>query len=462
MREKSKRLKRIQRVAVVFLTVAGVVNYLDRSTLSIGNHVISGELHLSASQMGLLLSAFSLAYAFAQLPVGALLDRFGSRVMLGLGMLIWSLAQVAGGFIQTLNHFLFARVILGAAEAPLFPAGAKVVNEWFAVRERGGPTGTFISSSTIAPMLAPPILTALMLSYGWRMMFIIMGGLGVLVAIGWYLVYRNRSELTLTADENAYLDDGIVAAPTRTVATADATVTADTAENADAAHGPARGLSFAEWGALFKMRNTWGMIFGFMGVIYMVWLYLTWLPGYLEHERHISIARTGWLVTIPYIFGTIGMAGSGYIADFLLKRGMAPVRSRKWPVCTGLIGAAAFTVPAAYTPSTTLAIVYVSLAMLFVNLASGSAWALVSVTAPRHLVASLGSMQNFGGYLGGSAAPIITGLVVDQTHSFVNALVISAVIAFAAALVYLFVVKETSPVATRAAVDAKNRNVKTT
>ncbi|QQC65651.1 MFS transporter [Paraburkholderia ginsengisoli] len=421
MLQKSQRLKRIQVIAVAFLTVAGIINYLDRSTLSIANHLVSEELHLSASQMGLLLSAFSLSYAFAQLPVGALLDRFGSRVMLGLGMLVWSIAQMMGGFIQSLNHFLFARVVLGVAEAPLFPAGAKVVNEWFAVRERGRPTGMFISSSTIAPMIAPPLLTVLMLSFGWRTMFVIMGALGILVAVGWYMFYRNRDELTLTEAETAHLEEGSLTA------------------------AAPKGLSWSEWGALFKLRNTWGMIFGFMGVIYMVWLYLTWLPGYLEKERHLSIAHTGWLVSIPYIFGTIGMLSSGVIADYLLKRGMAPIRSRKWPLCIGLIGAAAFTVPAAYTPSTTLAIVYVSCAMFFVNMSSGTAWALVSVAAPRHLVASLGSMQNFGGYLGGSFAPVITGIVVDQTHSFVNALLISAGVAFAAAFVYLFVVKEVAP-----------------
>ena len=421
MLQKSPRLKRTQVIAVVFLTVAGIVNYLDRTTLSIANHTVSQELHLSGAQIGLLLSAFSLAYAFAQLPVGALLDRFGSRVMLGLGMFVWSVAQIAGGFIQTLNHFLIARIVLGVAEAPLFPAGAKVVNEWFAVRERGGPTGTFIASSTIAPMLAPPLLTVLMISFGWRTMFIIMGVLGVMVSLGWYVVYRNRDDVALTQAETAYLDEG-----------------------AKVEQRP-EGLSFAEWRTLFTLRNTWGMIFGFMGVIYMVWLYLTWLPGYLENERHLSIAHTGWLVSIPYIFGTLGMAGSGYIADYLLKRGMAPIRSRKWPVCVGLIGAAAFTVPAAYTPSTAMAITYVCLAMFFVNLASGSAWALVSVAAPRHLVASLGSMQNFGGYLGGSFAPVITGIVVDQTHSFVDALLISAGVAFAAAFVYLFVVQDTAP-----------------
>jgi MFS family permease len=421
VQQKTPRIKRIQVVAISFLTLAGIVNYLDRSTLSIANHSVSQELGLSASQMGLLLSAFSLAYAFSQLPVGALLDRFGSRVMLGLGMFAWSVAQLAGGFIQTLNHFLIARICLGISEAPLFPAGAKVVNEWFAVRERGGPTGIFVTSSTIGPMIAPPILTGLLLVFGWRTMFIVMGVLGIAVSIGWYLIYRNRNEVALTQDETAYLNEG------------------------DAVGRIRRGLSFAEWGGLLKHRNTWGMIFGFMGVIYMVWLYLTWLPAYLEHERHVSIARTGWIVAIPYLFGTLGMGISGYIADWLLKRGMAPIRSRKWPLCIGLLGGALFTVPAAYTPSTALAVVYISGAMFFVNMASGSAWALVAVAAPRHLVASLGSMQNFGGYLGGSFAPLITGIVVDQTHSFVDALLISAVVAFAAALVYLFVVRDVIP-----------------
>jgi MFS family permease len=413
---KSTKLKRIQWVALTFLMLAGIVNYLDRSTLSIANHFISEELGLNASQMGLLLSAFSLAYAFSQLPIGALLDKFGARAMLGLGMLVWSVAQLAGGFVHTLQQFLVARVFLGMGEAPQFPAGAKVVSEWFALRERGGPTGIFVASSTIGPALAPPILTILMLNFGWRTMFVIMGALGVAVALGWYAFYRNRNEVELTSSELLYLAEG------------------------ESGRGAVQKLSFSEWKNLFKHRTTWGMLFGFMGVIYMVWLYLTWLPAYLEHERHLSIARTGWVVSIPYIFGTLGMVGSGYIADWLIARGMAPMNSRKWPICVGLIGAAFFTIPAAYTPSTVMAIVYISAAMAFVNMASGGAWALVSVAIPRHMVASLGSLQNFGGYLGGSLAPVITGVVVDQTHSFVDALLISAAVAFAAALVYMFVV----------------------
>jgi sugar phosphate permease len=423
MQAKTPRLQRIQWVAVTFLTLAGLVNYLDRSTLSIANHSVSGELGLSASQMGLLLSAFSFSYAFSQLPMGALLDRFGARVMLGLGMFVWSVAQFFGGFVQNLQQFLIARICLGIGEAPQFPAGAKVVSEWYSLRERGRPTGIFTTSSTIGPALAPPVLTGLLLAFGWRWMFIVMGVLGIAVSIGWYRVYRNRREVALEPEELTHLTE-------------------------EEPHTRAeRHMTAAEWRGLFASRTTWGMIFGFMGVIYMVWLYLTWLPAYLEHERHLSIAKTGWIVSIPYLFGTLGMLSSGFVADGLMARGIGPIRSRKWPICTGLIFAAVFTVPAAYTPNTTLAIVYLSLAMYFINMASGGAWALVSVAAPRHLVASLGSIQNFGGYFGGSFAPFITGVVVEQTHSFVDAFLISAGVSFAAALVYMFVVR--APIAER-------------
>jgi MFS family permease len=346
-----------------------------------------------------------------------MLDRFGARIMLGLGMFVWSVAQLFGGLVTNLHQFLAARIALGIGEAPQFPAGAKVVSEWFAQRERGKPTGIFVTSSTIGPALAPPILTVLLLSFGWRNMFIIMGALGIAVSIGWYIVYRNRKDVKLESQELAHLTEG------------------------EPAQRKERNMTFAEWRGLFGKATTWGMIFGFMGVIYMVWLYLTWLPAYLEHERHLTIAKTGWVVTIPYLAGTLGMLSSGFIADGLMARGVAPIRSRKWPICSGLIGAALFTVPAAFTPNLTLAIAYLSAAMFFVNMASGAAWALVSVAAPRHMVASLGSIQNFGGYFGGSFAPFITGLVVDKTHSFVNAFLISAGVAFAAALVYMFVVR---------------------
>lgn len=419
----SKKLRRIQRISIFFLTLAGCINYLDRSALSVANSTIRGEMGLTAAQMGLLLSAFSMSYAFAQLPIGVLLDRLGARLMLGVGMVLWSVAQLCTGFVHGFQQLFLARVCLGVGEAPQFPAGAKVIGEWFALRDRGAPTGIFVACTTIGPAIAPPILTGLMLALSWREMFVVTGVLGVLVALGWYVVYRNRSEVELTPDEHAHLAQGAE-------------------EEQDAA--PLKG---AQWRHLFTQRTTWGMLLGFMGVIYMIWLYLTWLPAYLEHERGMSIARAGWVVAIPYFVGTIGMVGSGYIADWLYRKGMAPITSRKWPICVGLVGAAVFTVPAALTPSAWMAIVYISFAMLFINMASGGAWSLVSVAAPRQAVASLGGIQNFGGFLAGSAAPIVTGLVVDRTHSFVNALIVSAAVALLSAIAYVALVRRPVTVA---------------
>jgi MFS family permease len=420
---KPPRIRRIQWIAVAFLTAAGIVNYLDRSTLSIANHDISGELGLSGTQMGLLLSAFSWAYTFSQLPVGAMLDRFGARIMLGAGMFFWSLAQLAGGLAQSLGQLIGTRAVLGVGEAPQFPAGAKVISEWFPMRERGVPTGIFVASACIGPAIAPPILTAIMLAFGWRPMFVLMGVLGLIVAIGWYLIYRNRGETALTETERSFLDDG----------------------------RPAQAKpqqSFAEWAGLFGNLTTWGMVVGFMGVVYMVWLYLTWLPGYLEHERHLSIARTGWVVVIPYLFGALGMLCSGKVADVLLARGVGAIASRKWPMAAGLVGGAVFTLPAAYTPSLTLAVVYISLAMFCINYASSTAWMLVTAAAPSRQVASLGSIQNFGGYFAGSFAPIVTGFVLDRTGSFVNALLISAAVAAVAAVALVVLVR--NPIEDRA------------
>ncbi len=421
---KSAKIKRIQTAALVLLVVAGLINYFDRIALSIANPAVSAELNLSAAEMGLLLSAFSLPYAIAQLPLGVMLDRIGARIMLGAGLLVWSVAQLAGGFIQTLNQFIVSRVFLGIGEAPQFPAGAKVFSEWYALEERGTPTGIFVASSTVAPALAPPLLTAMMLAFGWRGMFIIMGVAGVLAAIGWYALYRDRRDVELSQEEIDHLS------------------------GVDRAASDENQMTLAEWLGLFRERTTWGLALGFMGVIYMVFLYVTWLPAYLQQERGLSIAESGWVLMIPFLGGTLGQLTSGYVADKLLARGYGSINSRKWPICIGLVFAAAFTVPAAYTPNLTMAILCLTLAMYFVNLASGGSWALVSVAAPRRLVASLGSVMNFGGYLAGAAAPLITGIVLDETGSFVNALLISACVALAGAFAYILIVKSpiTDPV----------------
>ncbi|KAE9797333.1 MFS transporter, partial [Escherichia coli] len=143
MVQRSSRIKRIQTTAMILLFFAAVINYLDRSSLSVANLTIREELGLSATQIGVLLSVFSLAYGIAQLPCGPLLDRKGPRIMLGLGMFFWSLFQALSGMVHSFTQFVLVRIGMGIGEAPMNPCGVKVINDWFNIKERGRPMGLF-------------------------------------------------------------------------------------------------------------------------------------------------------------------------------------------------------------------------------------------------------------------------------------------------------------------------------
>src|ERR1700712_5010567 len=202
------RVKAAQRSALTVLVIAGTLNYINRATLSVANPLIRNDLGLSIADMGLLLSAFLWAYAFFQLPGGALVDRVGPRRLLSVGMTVWSVAQVVGGFVTSFAQFSIARVFLGLGEAPMFSSCVRVVRDWYNVRDRGLPTGIWNCTSSLGPALAPPILTALMIGFGWRWMFASMGILGLIVAAVWFLLYRDPTEAHFTDEERHYLTDG--------------------------------------------------------------------------------------------------------------------------------------------------------------------------------------------------------------------------------------------------------------
>ncbi len=411
------RLKTVQRVALTMLVVSGAINYVDRVALSIANPLIRADLGLSVAQMGVLLSVFLWTYAFSQLPVGVLVDRVGARTLLGVGLLVWSVAQAAAGFVGTMGQFVWTRVFLGIGESPQFPLGARVVRDWFNMRDRGKATGVFNCTSTLGPAIAPPLLTVLMLGLGWRWMFVLLGALGVIVAIVWMALYRDPDTYDLSEAEQAYLH-----------------------EKEDETRGGR--VTMKEWRSLFGYRTTWGMILGNFGSGYMIWLYAAWLPGYLEIQRHMSIPHTGLIAAVPYIFGVIGSLSGGWLCDWLMHRGMTPIGSRKLPIILGMVASAVLTAIAAVTVSNTIAVACISASVFFGNLAGATIWALAVVAAPSKGVASLGSMQNFGGFIGGAMAPMVTGFIVQATGSFIPALMVAAVIGIASAIIYLFVVRD--------------------
>jgi len=417
MLQPTKRILSIERWAITLLVAGGVLNYIDRATLSVANKLIQDELHIPVAKMGLLLSAFLWAYAVAQLPVGALIDRFGPRKMLGLGLFAWSLAQAAGGFVNSFSLFVTARFALGIGEAPLFPGGARVVRDWFSIHRRGFATGICQSASSLGNFVAVPLLTYLMLTISWRWMFIIVGAAGIVMAIVWYAIHRDPAEVNLTPGEISYLTEGDENSSTRRP-------------------------SFAEWGQLFAHRTTWGMIVGFFGNIYTLWLYTSWLPFYLEHERHMTMARVGILGAIPFFFGCVGAVTGGWLCDLLTRHGWTPMGGRKLLISTALFGITACTLATAFAKSDALALVCISASLFLIYIVSSAAWATVPVAAPSQFTASLGSIQNFGGYIGGALAPMCTGFIVERTGSFQQALLLSAAITLVSACAYLLLVRQ--------------------
>jgi MFS family permease len=417
MLQPTKRILSIERWAITLLVAGGVLNYIDRATLSVANKLIQDELHIPVAKMGLLLSAFLWAYAIAQLPVGALIDRYGPRKMLGLGLFFWSLAQAAGGFVNSFGLFVTARFALGIGEAPLFPGGARVVRDWFSIHRRGFATGICQSASSLGNFVAVPLLTYLMLTISWRWMFIIVGAAGILMAIVWYAIHRDPAEVNLTPAEIGYLTEGDENASTRRP-------------------------SFGEWGQLFAHRTTWGMIVGFFGNIYTLWLYTSWLPFYLEHERHMTMARVGILGAIPFFFGCVGAVTGGWLCDLLTRHGWTPMAGRKLLISTALFGITACTLATAFAKSDALALVCISASLFLIYIVSSAAWATVPVAAPSQFTASLGSIQNFGGYIGGALAPMCTGFIVERTGGFQQALLLSAAITLVSACAYLLLVRQ--------------------
>ncbi len=302
--QRSSRIKKIQTTAMILLFLAAVINYLDRSSLSVANLTIRQELGLNATEIGALLSVFSLAYGIAQLPCGPLLDRKGPRIMLGLGMFFWSLFQALSGMVHSFTQFVLVRIGMGIGEAPMNPCGVKVINDWFNIKERGRPMGFFNAASTIGVAVSPPIPCRNDADDG--------------LALDVYH-YRHTRDLyryrlvyalsqpggsPLTADEQAYLNAGSV----------------------NVRRDP---LSFAEWRSLFKNKTMWGMMLGFSGINYTAWLYLAWLPGYLQTAYNLDLKSTGFMAAIPFLFGAAGMLINGYVTDWLVKGGMAPIKSRK-------------------------------------------------------------------------------------------------------------------------------------
>jgi MFS family permease len=306
---------------------------------------------------------------------------------------------------------MLSRIGLGATEAPCFPSATRSVSDWFDVKDRGIPSGVYTSGAYIGPTIAPPVLTGVMLAFDWRVMFIVMGLAGIAAAGVWFLVYRDPRKQVLQPQDEEYLRSNREARAS---------------------------VSIREWASLFRFRAMWALMLGAFCTGYITWMYQTWLPAYLEMQQHISIAKAGFLASVPLLCAFFGALCGGYVSDKLVSRGMDLIASRRLPLILGLLGSAAFTGLAAMATSAGMAITCIAISMFCMQFGITCKWILVTAVTPQAYCASAASNQNFAGFLGGTLSPILTGFIVDVTGSFVVALAIGAIITLIGAALFQF------------------------
>ncbi|MEO5321641.1 MFS transporter [Arthrobacter sp. CC3] len=412
--EKPLKSVRIRWYLIALLVIGGIVNYLDRNNLSIANTTIAKEFGLNTLQMGLLLSAFSWPYAIANLPAGYLVDRFGPKKMFAWAAGLWSIVSMLSALANSFGFLYAARVALGISESPFFTSGLKVADKWFNKTERALPVSIVNTGSQIANAIAPPLLTFLMLTMTWRGMFVVIGAFGIVIALVWLRIYRDPTM------KEQFIIKG--------------------AEFEEQQQPKERQ---AGWGELLKQKNTWFMVLGAFGIFYTVWVYLTWLPSYLQTARGFSLSQIGWLAGLPFLCGVIGVLTGGILSGKLIKRGVPTITARKIPIVGGALLAAAAVLPVAYVENTALAIVLLSVGYFAAQVPIGVLWTLASDIAESNQVASLGAIQNFGGFLGAAVAPIVTGFILNETGgNYTLVFLIGGMLLIVGALSYGIFVKD--------------------
>lgn len=403
-----------------WLLVGGIINYLDRASLSIAAPGMIQELGLTRTQIGLLGSVFAWTYALMQLPAGWLIDRFGAKRAYALGMIWWSVATWLTGVVGSISALLVMRALLAVGEAPCWPTAAKITAAWFPAKERGFATGIWDSSSKWGPALAPAVLVALMIAFGWRSLFHVTGAFGIAFALLFLALYRNpRDSQRLSKSELEYIEAG------------------------GGGHERSLATSTLKWRRLFVRRSVWGMILGYFCTIWLWNIFLVFLPLYLLDRYHISFAQLGVVAGIPWVGGALGEIAVGYLAKKLVDRQLASaIGAKRLLIACCAAGAAVCAIALPFSQSLNMTLALFTVGLAFLAAMIGSAWALAADIAPSSMVASVSAIQNFGGYFGGAFSPLVAGFIVDTTGSYALAFISGGIIVGCAAPFYWFMARK--------------------
>ena len=385
--------KRYNILALIFGSV--VINYLDRTNISVAAPAIKEALDLSSVQLGLIFSAFGWTYVALQIPGGIVVDRIGARLLYGLMLFFWSIATLLQGFVNSFIILLGLRASIGIFEAPAYPANNAIVTKWFPENERASAIAIYTSGQFIGLAFLFPVLTVIQDQLGWRGLFIISGIIGILWAIVWYVFYRDpEKHKSVSAEELEHIREGDGLVKTNN----------SSAEKTK--------FSWSDLAQAFKHRKLWGVYLGQFCVGSVSIFFLTWFPTYLVEYRGLDFIKSGFLASLPFLAAFAGVLLSGFTSDYLIKKGKSKEIARKAPVLCGLLLSVSI-IGANFTDDTFYVILFMTLAFFGNGLASIT-WVFVSLMAPKHLIGLVGGVFNLIGGLSAVVVPVVIGLLVKD------------------------------------------------
>jgi ACS family glucarate transporter-like MFS transporter len=418
------RQTRIRYLIICILFAVSCFSFADRAALSQAAAAMPKDMNLSPERMGYLLFGFGWAYALGQLPSGGLLDRFGSRRVYGISIILWSifafLTGCAGYLAASLifTAIFILRLLSGLAQSPVFPGNGRIVAAWFPAAERGRASAIFNSAQYFALPVFAPIFGGLIHRYGWQSPFWFMGALGAALTMIWFTnIYGVEEHPRISPSEIEFIErgGGLI--------------------NTDNRAGAKKNtLTWATVRMLLGYRMLVGVYIGQYCINTLTWFFLTWFPLYLAQQRHMSVVNVGFAAAVPGLCGGFGGILGGVLSDKLLSRGHSLSFARKLPIMAGM-ALSMIIIACNYAGSQTIMLLFMSISF-FGKGVGALGWTVISDTSPKGMVGINGALFNLCGNMAGITTPLIIGYIVQKTHSYNGALIFVGLIAFCAIVSY--------------------------
>jgi len=395
-----------------------MLNYLDRTVLGIAAPSLTKDLGLTAAMMGVAFSAFSWSYALLQIPGGIFLDRFGTRRAYTVALVGWSACTAAMGLVVGLPQLVLTRIGVGMFEAPCFPANSRVLASWFPQQERARANAIYSVGQYAGIGFFSVPLFLITQAFGWRWLFGIVGAIGVVFGLLWWRVYRDPAQSTRVNDaEMRHIESG----------------------GGGEYKGQPVQFSWNQIATLLRHRQVVGASIGQFGGNSTQVFFLTWFPTYLVTERGMTFINAGLSASVPYIGASVGVLVGGFLSDFLLKRTGSANLARKLPIVSGLLLASTI-IAANYVPAghNGLVIAVMSVAFFGQGL-TNLGWTVLSDIAPKQVIGLTAGIFNFSANVAGILTPVVIGVALGLSGSFVGPLIYIAVVALLGAFSYVVI-----------------------